>query len=115
VTLFTGGFDSGADECGGTTTTGSTLADSPIEFVPDIDGDDSSPDPLIYDFGGLGDGNDSIRFLDAADAPISPNGSFDPAVATIVVTPDGRLPGQSQDDTTDDDHEFLFRYLVRIE
>lgn len=115
VTLFTGSFASGADECGGTTTTGSTLADSPIEFVPDIDGDDSSPDPLVYDFGGLGDSSDSIVFLDAADAPITPNGGFDPDVATIVVRPDGRLPGQSRDDTADDDHEFLFRYLVRIE
>lgn len=66
---------------------------------------------LTYTFTSLGDGGDSIEFLDSGDNPITPTSGFDPNVAKIKVTFGGSF--DASDGTNHPSFSLKFRVRVK--
>ena len=77
---------------------------------PAIFTDGTTASGLTYTFTSLGDGADSIEFLDAGDNPMTPTSGFDPNVAKIKVTFGGSF--NASDGTNHP--SFTLKFRVRI-
>lgn len=108
--LYTGDFEQGAVECGGT---GATAAgDSPIFW-------DENNSGLSFSFANLDDdptdNGDSFEFLDAGGNPITDfTQRFDPNVRSIVVKPSGTMLGKCCG-AGSAQKSFLIRYRVQLQ
>jgi hypothetical protein len=93
ISLFTGDFDGFG---------------SPFEF---IDGIGSSASGVSLNFTSLGDGADGVTFRNASDVSITPNGNFDPLVASFFLEFDGEMNAAVFGQTP----VFEIEYRVRVE
>lgn len=93
TSLFTGDFDG---------------LGSPFEF---IDGAGANVSGLSLNFSTLADGTDGITFRNSGGASITPNGTFDPVVASFNLEFDGAMNGAVGGATP----SFTIRYRVQVE
>lgn len=81
---------------------------SPFEFV---DGTGVSSSGLSFSFVSLGDGADGVTFRNGSGTSITPNGNFDPSVASFNLQFGGAMNGAVGGATP----SFTVRYRVQIE
>ena len=81
---------------------------APFEFEDGAGGNTSG---LRLDFGTLSDTGDGVTFLNAANSGITPNGGFDPSVASFQLQFDGAMNGAAFGAVP----TFTIRYRVQIE
>ncbi len=93
TSLFTGDFDG---------------LGAPFEFA---DGSGASASGLSLNFTTLGDGTDGVTFRNGSGTSITPNGAFDPSVASFNLQFDGAMNGAVGGTTP----SFTIRYRVLIE
>lgn len=74
-------------------------------------GTGSTASGLTLNFGTLGDTTDGVTFLNSTSTSITPNGSFDPSVASFALTFDGSMNGAVGGATP----TFSVEYRVQIE
>lgn len=90
VEIFTGNFSGGA----------------PYAFTSGTGADASG---VSCNFVSLGDGSDCVTFYDAFSNPITPNGSYDPAVRSIEFRPSGTMNASTGSNIPYFDIEFRIR------
>ena len=93
ISLFTGDFDGFG---------------SPFDF---IDGTGTNASGVSLDFITLGDGGDGVTFRNAGGMSITPNGDFDPVVASFFLEFDGEMNAAILGQTP----VFEIEYRVRVE